>query len=226
LRFDADLAALSAEEFVRNILVQPLRTAAIFVGANFRFGHRQAGNVTLLEKMGSQCGFTVEIVAPELAGGEIISSTAVRQAVAEGRVIAAASMLGRPFALTGDIERGAGRGSTILVPTLNLAPDQELVPGNGVYATETIVGETLYRSATNIGVRPTFNGSRRSIESHLFDFSERITDGHLELRFWERLRDERKFAGPEELLRQIALDLHQAKEFFTKLDRSMPAGRI
>src|SRR4029079_15270881 len=131
---------------------------------------------------------------------QIISSTAIRNAVGEGRVAEAARLLGRPFALSGDITKGAGRGSTVLVPTLNLAPEQELIPANGVYATETHVQGQLYRSVTNIGVRPTFNGTRRSIESHLFDFAEQVSSGRLEVRFWERLRDERKFAGPDELL--------------------------
>jgi riboflavin kinase / FMN adenylyltransferase len=220
LRFDAALAARPAEEFVSDILVHPLRTSAILVGATFRFGYRQAGNVALLEELGRRFDFAVEIVEPVACDGVVISSTAIRHAVAEGRVAEAARLLGRPFALTGQVERGAGRGGTVLVPTLNLSPEQELVPGNGVYATETFVGGKLYRSATNIGVRPTFDGTRRSIESHLFDFSEQLTAGPLEVRFWKRLRDERKFDNPEELLRQIAVDLDQAREFFRHMDLS------
>jgi riboflavin kinase/FMN adenylyltransferase len=220
LRFDAALAARPAEEFVRDILVHPLRTSAVLVGANFRFGFRQAGNVALLEELGRQFDFAVEIVEPVSCEGVVISSTAIRHAIAEGRVAEAAQLLGRPFALTGQIERGAGRGGTVLVPTLNLSAEQELTPGHGVYATETLVGGKLYRSATNIGVRPTFDGTRRTIESHLFDFSQPVTTGPMEVRFWKRLRDERKFDGPEELLRQIAIDLDQAREFFRLLDLS------
>lgn len=224
LKFDSALAALSPEDFLRDILVRPLRTAMILVGANFRFGHRQAGNVARLEELGREFDFTVEIVEPIISSGAVISSSAIRNAVGEGRMADAAQMLGRPFALTGQIEKGAGRGSAVLVPTLNLAPEQELLPRDGVYATETTVGGKLYRSATNIGTRPTFNGTRRSIESHLFDFSEAVNQGHLELRFWDRLRDERKFSGPEELLRQIGVDLDQARAFFRNQDLSPSAA--
>jgi riboflavin kinase/FMN adenylyltransferase len=225
LPFDATLAACRAEEFVSDILVNPLNASAVLVGANFRFGFRQAGNVALLEELGLRFDFVVEIVEPVACDGVVISSTAIRRAVAEGRVAEAARLLGRPFALTGQIERGAGRGATVLVPTLNLAPEQELVPGSGVYATETLVDGRLYRSATNIGVRPTFDGTRRSIESHLFDFSAQVTTGPLEVRFWKRLRDERKFSGADELLRQIAVDLEQARDFFRYLDVSPTSTR-
>ncbi len=223
LHFDAAVAALPPETFVRDILADPLRVQAILVGSTFRFGFRQAGDVTMLKRLGSQLDFTVEVVEPVIRDGQVISSTAIRNAVAEGRVADAATLLGRPFALSGEIVKGAGRGSTILVPTLNLAPQQELIPASGVYATETRVAGQLYRSATNIGFRPTFNGTARSIESHLFDFSQQITQGPLEVRFWQRLRDERKFAGPEELLRQIAADLDQARAFFQRLDSSPAA---
>ncbi len=225
LRFDAALASRTPEEFVREILVEPLRALAVLVGANFRFGHRQAGNVALLTELSRRFAFAVEIVEPVIVNGEIVSSSAVRRAVREGNAVAAASLLGRPFALTGTIARGAGRGATILVPTLNLVPEQELLPATGVYATETLLAGRLYRSATNVGFRPTFDGTSLSIESHLFDFSERVTEGRLELRFRERLRDERKFSGPEELRRQIAADLDQAREFFRRLDGSPAAPK-
>jgi len=223
LHFDAALASRTPEEFVRDILVEPLRALAVLVGANFRFGHRQAGNVALLTELSRRFAFAVEIVAPVVVNGEVVSSSAVRRAVREGNAVAAASLLGRPFALTGTIVRGAGRGATILVPTLNLAPEQELLPATGVYATEALLAGRLYRSATNVGFRPTFDGTHLSIESHLFDFSERVTGGRLEVRFRERLRDERKFSGPDELRRQIAADLGQAREFFRRLDRSPAA---
>lgn len=220
LRFDADLARLSPEEFAGGILANRLRAGDILVGQNFRFGYRQAGDVTRLQQIGDKFGFTVGIVAPVIVDGEVVSSSAVRRAVAEGRVAEAARLLGRPFALAGHIERGAGRGTTIVVPTLNLATPQELLPNVGVYATETQVAGRLFRSATNVGFRPTFDreGSRISIESHLFDFNARLTEGPLEVRFWERLREERKFSGPEELRSQIAVDLAQARDFFRRVD--------
>jgi riboflavin kinase/FMN adenylyltransferase len=221
LRFDRALAALSPEEFVRGVLVQELKTAAVLVGQNFRFGHRQEGNVEILTELGRRLGFSVQIVEPVMIDGEFVSSTGVRSAIAEGRVAQAARLLGRPFALTGEIIRGAGRGATVLFPTLNLAPEQELMPKVGVYATETRVAGRLYRSATNVGFRPTFDGTLLGVESHLFDFSRELTQGRLEVRFWERLRDEKKFSGPAELRAQIAADLREVREYFRRRDAAV-----
>jgi riboflavin kinase / FMN adenylyltransferase len=218
LRFDRALAALSPEEFVRGVLVDELKTAAVLVGQNFRFGQRQEGNVETLAELGRRFGFSVQIVEPVMIDGEFVSSSGVRSAVAEGRVAHAARLLGRPFALTGQIIRGAGRGATVVFPTLNLAPEQELLPKVGVYTTETRLEGRLYRSATNVGFRPTFDGTLLGVESHLFDFSQEITQGRLEVRFWERLRDERKFSSPAELRAQIATDLHQARDYFRRHD--------
>lgn len=216
LRFDRALAALSPEAFVGGVLVQELRTRAVLVGQNFRFGHRQEGNVDTLVELGRRFGFSVHIIEPVAIDGEYVSSTAVRNAVAEGRVAHAARLLGRPFALTGEIVKGAGRGSLVLFPTLNLAPEQELLPKVGVYATETFVEGRLYHSATNVGFRPTFNGTLLGVESHLFDFSREINKGRLEVRFWERLRDEKKFSGPAELRAQIAADLRETQDYFRR----------
>jgi riboflavin kinase / FMN adenylyltransferase len=222
LRFDRALAGLSPEEFVRGVLVEELKTAAILVGQNFRFGHRQEGNVETLTELGRRFGFSVQIVEPVTIDGEFVSSSGVRSAVAEGRVAQAARLLGRPFALTGQIIRGAGRGATVVFPTLNLAPEQELLPKVGVYATETRVEERLYRSATNVGFRPTFDGTLLGVESHLFDFSRELTQGRLEVHFWERLRDERKFSGPAELRTQIAADLREVRDYFRRRDLASP----
>jgi riboflavin kinase/FMN adenylyltransferase len=204
---------------VTTTLVDTLHASEVLIGANFRFGHRQEGNVALLEEMGRQFGFIAETVDPVRIGDEVVSSTAVRRAIADGRVADAARLLGRPFALTGAIVRGSGRGSTIVFPTLNLLPEQELLPKTGVYATEAVLNGQIYRAATNVGFRPTFNGSHLSIETHLFNFTEAVTEGRLEVRFWERLRDERKFNGPAELREQIAADIEHARELFLRLDR-------
>lgn len=225
LRFDLALAARSPREFVDEYLVRGLRASAVLVGGNFRFGHKQAGNAALLQEMGAKIGFGVEIVEPVVLEGEVVSSTAVRRAVTEGRIAHAARLLARPFALTGEIRRGEGRGSTILFPTLNLAPEQELMPKTGVYATEALVRGRVYRAATNVGFRPTFNGTHLSVETHLFDFSEKLTEGVLEVRFWQRLRDERKFSGPDELRKQIKADLERAREFFERLDQSQTTSQ-
>ncbi len=216
LPFDHALSLVSAEEFIERILVEGLRAGAILVGANFRFGHGGAGDVRLLGDAGKRFGFDVEIIPPVEVAGKIVSSTAIRGAVASGDVAGAIPLLGRAFSLTGEIRSGAGRGRTILFPTLNLAPEQELLPKLGVYATESAVGGKLYTSVTNVGTRPTFNGSGVTVESHLFGFSENLTGGPMEVRFHQRIRDERKFSGAEELRAQIALDMETARKFFSE----------
>jgi riboflavin kinase/FMN adenylyltransferase len=217
LKFDEQLAKVSAEDFARTYLVDTLRARAVFVGENFRFGHRQAGDVKLLEEFGRRWDFEVHVVPPVIQDGIVVSSTAVRGAVREGRMEDASRLLGRPFALAGEIKTGTGQGRKLVVPTLNLATEQECLPKYGVYATETTVDGKKYRSATNIGMRPTFDGRRLAIESHLFDFSENLTSGAMEVRFWKRLRDEKKFAGPEALREQVLRDISEAQAYFASL---------
>jgi riboflavin kinase/FMN adenylyltransferase len=218
-KFDLAFSRLSAEEFVRDLLLAKLGMRAILVGENFRFGHRQAGDIHVLAELGRRLGFAMEIIPRVVVRGEVVSSSGVRQAILQGEVGRAVRLLGRPFAVAGEIRRGTGRGLRLLFPTLNLAPEQELLPARGVYATETRVAGWLYRSATNVGVRPTFDGSGLSIESHLFDFSEELRAGPMEVRFWKRLREERKFIGPEALRAQIEKDLARARKFFRRFDR-------
>jgi riboflavin kinase/FMN adenylyltransferase len=211
VRFDAQLAAMSAEDFAKRFLVETMRAEAVLVGANFRFGHLQAGDVKLLGELGARWGFEVEIVRPVVEGGVVISSSAIRQALRDGRVEDAERMLGRPYALEGEIQPGTGQGRKLIVPTLNLATEQELLPKTGVYATQVVVGGKIYGAATNVGMRPTFNGTRISIESHLFDFNEILTSGKIKVRFLARLRDEQKFSGPEALREQVLKDIEAAR---------------
>lgn len=218
LQFDHGLASLSPENFVRRILCDTLRTKCVFIGEEFRFGNKQAGDVALLRDLGRSLGFDVHCIPRVNVRGTIVSSSAVRKAVAEGNVSRAVRLLGRPFALEGEIRSGTGTGHKVLFPTLNLSTGQEVLPAHGVYATETVVEAKLYRSATNVGVRPTFDGTHLTIESHLFDFSRHATKGAMEVRFWHRLRSERKFASAGELRKQIQRDIARTRSFFTRLD--------
>jgi riboflavin kinase/FMN adenylyltransferase len=227
MQFDAELAKVSAEDFARIYLVETLRARAVMVGGNFRFGHRQLGDVKLLEELGRRWNFEVHVVPPVVIDGMVVSSSAVREALREGRVEEAARLLGRQFALEGEIQPGTGQGRHLIVPTLNLATEQEFLPKNGVYATQTVIPGKTYQSATNIGIRPTFNGTRLAIESHLFGFSENLTSGRMEIRFHARLRDEKKFASPEALKEQVLKDIDRAREYFRKhltTDPSTPLG--
>jgi len=219
LPFTLELARLSPAEFVEQILVRDLSVRAILVGENFRFGHKQAGDVKLLSELGAKHGFAVVIVPPVFYRGEVVSSTIIRREIAEGDVSHAARLLGRPFALTGEIVTGTGTGRRFTFPTLNLAAEQELLPARGVYITRSCFeGQTRsHRSVTNIGLRPTFNGSSLSIETYLLDTQLETTPQRMEVRFWKRLREEKKFTGPEELRAQIALDIARANKFFSRL---------
>ena len=221
LPFTLDLARLSPQEFVEQILVNGLRVRAVLVGENFRFGYQQAGNVALLRELGTRYGFAVEIIPPVALDGEIVSSTAIRREIAAGHVTHAARLLGRPFALSGEIVTGTGTGRRFTFPTLNLKPEQELLPGRGVYVTRTLLeGETkTRRSVTNVGMRPTFNGAALTVETHLLDFSGEVTGKRMEVHFWKRLREEKKFSGPEQLRAQIAQDIASARRFFARLRR-------
>jgi riboflavin kinase/FMN adenylyltransferase len=221
LPFTPELASLSPEDFVDEILVRQLQVRAIVVGDNFRFGHRQRGDVKFLRDLGMRYGFEVVVHTPVALDGKIVSSTLIRKQIADGDVTHAARLLGRPFALTGEVIRGTGTGRKFLFPTLNLRPDQELLPAKGVYITRTVLeGETSsHRSVTNIGMRPTFNGSGLTIETHLLDYSGNFAPRHIEIRFWKRLRSEQKFASPDDLRLQIALDISTANKFFARLRR-------
>jgi phosphoribosyl 1,2-cyclic phosphate phosphodiesterase len=221
LPFTMELARLSPEDFVAQILERDLHVRAVLVGENFRFGHRQAGDVPLLRELGMRHGFDVIIIPPVLYRGEVVSSTVIRREIAAGNVTHASLLLGRPFTLTGEVVSGTGTGRRFTFPTLNLVPEQELLPARGVYVTRTVLegSDRTYRSVTNVGTRPTFNGSSLTVETHLLDFSGRIETKRIELRFWKRIRGEKKFAGAEELRAQISQDIASANRFFSRLRR-------
>jgi riboflavin kinase/FMN adenylyltransferase len=222
LPFTHELAKLAPQEFVDQILVRDLHVRTVFVGENFRFGHKQAGNARTLQEFGAQHGFEVIVLPPVIYKGEIVSSTIIRREIAAGDVCHAGRLLGRPFVLSGKVVSGTGTGRRFTFPTLNLAPEQELLPARGVYVTRTrFEGESrTRRSVTNIGMRPTFNGSSLSVETHLLEPPGEATPARIEVQFWKRLRQEKKFSGPEELRAQIARDIATANKFFTRLRRA------
>jgi riboflavin kinase/FMN adenylyltransferase len=152
----------------------------------------------------------------------------IRKLVADGDVRHASQLLGRPFVLSGEVVSGTGTGRKFTFPTLNLKPEQELLPGRGVYITRTVLeGEpNSHRSVTNVGIRPTFNGTSLSVETHLLDYSGNFTPRHIEIRFWKKLRDEKKFASAEELKAQISKDVATANSFFGRLRRLRTRGAV
>ena len=219
LPFTLELSKLTPEQFVEQILVRNLHVRTILVGENFRFGHQQSGNVDLLATLGKRHGFEVIVIPPVTLRGEIVSSTAIRRDIANGSISHAARLLGRPFVLTGEVVSGTGTGRKFTFPTLNLKPEQELLPARGVYITRTVLeGETQSRpSVTNVGTRPTFNGTTQTVETHLLDFTADISPKRMQLQFCKRLRPEKKFAGADDLRTQIATDIRCARQFFARL---------
>jgi len=219
LPFNRELAHLSPLEFVRNILVRPLHTVAIHVGPNFRFGYRQAGDVEILEELGRQEGFKVEVLPLLEVRGQRVSSTRIRELLVEGRVHVANRLLGRPFSAYGPIVEGMGVGHKHTVPTLNLAPVEEQLPKIGVYVTRTKVGEKLYDSVTNVGHKPTFGDDQRlTVETFLLNFpGGEIREPDMEIEFLYRLRDEIKFQNPAILKVQIQEDARRSLKFFRLL---------
>ena len=220
LPFDDALRNLSPEEFVERVLVRRLSAQQVVVGRNFRFGRRHAGDVETLRELGARYGFETDAVDEERNGGRVISSSAVREAVASGDLSAARRLLGATFRLRGGVIAGRGIGSKQTVPTLNLRPDTELLPADGVYVSRTrsLDGPGCWRSVTNVGVRPTFGDSERVVETHLLDSLDGPAPERIEIRFKRRLRPEKKFDRPEELRAQILEDIGQAERYFRLLD--------
>ena len=219
LPFDAELASMRAHEFVEQILVNRLHVQTLHEGASFRFGHRAEGGVTELEAFGRELGFEVHIHSAVRVHGIEVSSTATRAAIAAGDVKRARWMLGRPFSMQSTHRAGRGVGAKLLVPTVNFARYDELLPAAGVYGTRLHVAGQCFQAVTNIGNRPTFDEAGFAIETHILDFEPFALDDStpLTLEFLVRLREERKFAAVEDLRAQIALDVAKARRCFARL---------
>lgn len=204
---------LAPEAFAVEVLAGRLQARVVAVGADFRFGHDRTGDVDALRRLGDRLGFEVEAV--ELVGhhdGEIVSSSRIRALLGEGRVADAARLLGEPFQVRGPVVHGDGRGRGIGFPTANLhVPERMALPRDGVYAAWARLEGADHPSVVNIGVRPTFGQTHRVVEAHLLDLDLDLYGSLLSLGFVDRLRDERRFAGVDELVAQIARDVEAGR---------------
>jgi riboflavin kinase / FMN adenylyltransferase len=217
IRFDREFAASSAEDFLRHIIHERLHAREVYLGKGFAFGRGRAGNIDLLRQMSAELGFHADEVPEVQLRGHRVSSSAIRELLAAGRVNLARRMLGRPYGVEGVIVRGNRRGHTIGFPTANLRPHNRVVPKFGVYASATLIDGTWRRSITNIGVRPTFEDNAvPSIETYVFDFDGDLYGNVLRVRFLHRIRDEKKFSGIDELKRQIERDTRVARNYFER----------
>lgn len=212
LEFDAALAAMEAEDFVREVLVGRYGVAGIAVGFDFHFGRQRAGSPAFLKEAGERHGFAVTVVEPMRDENDAISSTAVRKALAAGQVGHAAHMLGRPFAVTAEVIHGDKRGRTIGFPTANLALPQDLELAFGIYAVRAVMPAGRFDGVANYGRRPTFDNGRALLEVHLFDYSGDLYGQSLEVEFHAYIRPELKFDGIDALVAQIKADARQARE--------------
>ncbi|HZM14766.1 MAG TPA: bifunctional riboflavin kinase/FAD synthetase [Candidatus Krumholzibacteria bacterium] len=220
LRFDQQLARMSYVDFVRDFLCTGLGARRLVLGYNVSLGHERQGNQERLRELGGVLGFEVRSVPAFEIGGAPVSSTRIRHLLDAGNVEAAAELLGRPYALQGTVVRGSGRGRAIGIPTANLQLSAEkLVPARGVYAARVGIEGRLHAGALNIGVVPTFvEEGTQSVEVHILDFDGDLYGAGLRLECIARLRDERKFSGPEALVAQIRQDIAQARAACAQLD--------
>jgi len=215
IAFDAEFASQPAEIFLRDVVAERLQAKEVYLGEGFAFGKGRGGNIALLRTMAGELGFVADEVDEVALRGRRVSSSAIRELLADGRINLARRMLGRPYGVEGVIIRGDRRGHTIGFPTANLKPQNRVIPEYGVYATATLIDGVWKKSITNIGVRPTFESdSAPSIETFVFDFDGDLYGDVLRVRFLHRIRDERKFNGIDELKAQIERDTQTARNYF------------
>ena len=216
--FTRELSQWDPDTFVRSVLVDWLRVAEVWVGANFLFGHERVGNFSVLRTLGQRYGFRAEKIDPVRYKEFVVSSTRIRRLVAEGRMDEAAALLGHPYTLDGKIVEGRRRGREIGFPTANLHTANELIPPHGVYATTLTVDGIIHAALTNIGSNPTFGDSERTtIETYVLRFDGDLYGRDVRLGFVQRLRDERRFDDVDGLKAQIEADRRRAERLFTRM---------
>jgi riboflavin kinase/FMN adenylyltransferase len=214
--FTREFSALSAEDFVRELVTQLAPVQSICVGSSFVFGRKRSGDVALLQRLGKELNFVVHGIAAVALDSEMVSSTRIREAVRTGEFSRASQMLGREYALAGLVTHGDEMGQKLGFPTANLDARGLLVPPNGVYAAHASVAGARHRAAVNIGLRPTLASPvpELRVEAHLLDFHSDLYGQEMELTFVAKLRDEQKFPSLEELRAQITRDVAAARGKF------------
>jgi len=211
LSFTRQLAQLSARQFV-SLLKKYLRMRGIIIGPDFTLGQNREGSPNTLCALGQDMNFSVTVIPPVMVNGEVVSSTAIRKALADGDMKRVINLIGRPFSLHGRVITGSGRGIGLGFPTANLDVDSEqALPADGVYATWAYIDDKAYQSMTNIGKRPTFGGSEPTVEVYVLDYHSDLHGRELKIDIIERLRGEKKFDTVEDLKKQITEDVKQGR---------------
>jgi len=212
IKFDKNFATLSAEEFIREVIVQRLKCKHLVVGYDWRFGYRREGEIELAREMGKELGFEVEEVEPFRVNGHVVSSTLIRRLLHMGRLEEASIYLGRNYSIKRRVIKGDGRGSSLGFPTANLENTEDLCLKEGVYAVKV---EDNFMGVANYGRRPTFDGSKKVLEVHILDFQGNLKEKHIKVEFLQFLREEKKFNNPQELIKQIEEDILRARSLFS-----------
>ena len=218
VRFTTELSQWDPETFVRTVLVEWLRVSDVWVGANFLFGHDRSGNFSTLRTLGQRYGFRADKIDPVRYKEFVVSSTRVRRLIAEGRMDEAGALLGHQYYIDGVVVEGKHRGRELGFPTANLKTDNELLPPDGVYATTTTIDGIVHPSISNIGLRPTFGDTTKTIiEAYVMGFDGDLYGRRVRLGFVQRLRDERKFEDVDALRAQMEADRRRAERLFAQL---------
>ncbi len=213
--FNEELAAMSASDFIENILVKTIGIKHVIVGYDYTFGRGREGNVELLRRKGKELGFGVEVLDPIAEHNVVYSSSLVRRMICAGDVAGAVRYLGRQFTLEGVVSHGAKRGRKLGFPTANLVTDKEIIPIPGVYAVKVKWNEKLFDGVLNIGWNPTFGNQDVTVEVHLLDFDGDLYGESLRIYFFERLRNEKRFSSVDELVSAIQADVVCAREILS-----------
>ncbi len=218
-KFDHRFAEISPEEFVTDVLVKKIGMTSIFVGPRHRFGEGRKGDVKLLEKLGEEHKFEVNVIEPVNRFGEIISSSRVRKLLLDGDVLTSWRCLGRPYYYTGQVVHGDGRGKKLNIPTANIESDEpaKIAPPPGVYASVVEIGSIRWPSVSHFGPRPTFKGALPSVETHIIGFKGNIYGHQIQIGLIDYLRDTKAFPNPTELFHQMARDLKESIQRLAEL---------
>jgi riboflavin kinase/FMN adenylyltransferase len=211
LNFNQQLAEMSAEAFVRDLLVDKLGVKHLIIGYDYAFGRNREGNASFLEEKSREYGFTLEVLEPVQVSQQVHSSTAIREILKDGRVADAVNVLGRNYTLDGVVVHGDGRGRKLGFPTANLSTEKELLPCDGVYVVKVKWRDRYFDGVINIGHRPTFSGGETTLEIHLLDFQGDLYAERLRIYFVDRLRGEQKFASVDALQEAVLQDIERAR---------------
>ena len=220
--FTKTFAAISAYDFVREILAGKIGVREIVVGYDYTFGHNREGDIQFLKEKGQQFGFVVHVVEPVYVGDKLVSSTSIRKLVQEGNLLQARELLGRDYQICGVVVKGKNRGGRLLnCPTANMELIDELVPKPGVYAVIVTADNRILEGVTNIGFNPTFGRGPFSVETHILDFNGDLLGKKISVKFIERLRDEEPFGSIKDLAAQIRRDIQKARKLFESKGKSL-----